>query len=248
MSLQVRIGVACPIPAERAAFLEWLSAAGYDPVPMLDLDSMARELSARPVEALIADADLVPTVDLPRVVRLLGGNRPLILVGSPGSAREVVPRDATWVERPVTEGTFLLLVALALAEGRPTRRSPRKFVRQLHSTIDGVDAKVMDVSAEGVRLEVSAAQRAALPPYFTLRVPGFGVVAKVKRVWVAMPPIDVDQQSSGADQGRPKVAVWCGGIIDKTAVKAKTGWGTFVETAPSTAEITTRESRPSDQF
>ncbi len=229
MSNTVRIGVACPIPGERAVFLEWLSASGYEPVPMLDLDCMARDVGLRPVEALIADAALVPAVDLPRIVRILGANRPLILVGAPGSAPETVPRDATWVERPVTNDTFLLLVALALAEGRPARRSPRKGVPQLLSTIDGVAARVMDVSAEGVRLEVCETQPAALPPYFTLRVPGFGVVAKVKRVWVAMPP---------------NGSMWCGGVVEKQMPKAKTTWCTFVETAPSTAEIICDESRP----
>ena len=33
----VRIGVACPIAGERAAFLEWLTLAGYDPMPMLSI-------------------------------------------------------------------------------------------------------------------------------------------------------------------------------------------------------------------
>ena len=27
----VKVGVACPIPGERAAFLEWLTHAGYEP-------------------------------------------------------------------------------------------------------------------------------------------------------------------------------------------------------------------------
>ena len=49
MSSKVRIAVACPIPGERAAFMEWLSGAGYEPIPMLDLDCIARDLGARPV-------------------------------------------------------------------------------------------------------------------------------------------------------------------------------------------------------
>ena len=222
MSSKVRIGVACPIPGERAAFIEWLEGAGYEPVPMLDLDSVARELGVRPIEALISDARFVPVLELPRIVRFLGPNRPLMLVGAPGTGPEIVPRDATWIDRPTTKERFLLLVALALAEGRPARRSPRRFVPKVMSTIDGVAAKVMDVSAEGVRLEVCEVQTAALPPYFTLRVPGFGVAIKVKRVWVAQP-------ANGA--------MSCGGVVDKPLPKAKTTWKTFVENAPSTASI-----------
>ncbi|MDO8680708.1 MAG: hypothetical protein Q7R30_19500 [Acidobacteriota bacterium] len=228
MSIKVRVGVACPIPGERAAFIEWLDGAGYEPVPMLDLDSVARDLSVRPIEALIADVRFVPATELPRIVRILGPNRALMLVGAAGSGPEAVPRDATWIDRPVTKNNFLLLVALALAEGRPARRSPRKFVPKLLSTIDGVTARVMDVSTEGVRLEVCEVQTAALPPYFTLRVPGFGLAIKVKRVWVAMPP---------------NGAMWCGGVVDKPMPKAKTTWRTFVENAPSTASIVSGESR-----
>ena len=78
-------------------------------------------------------------------------------------------------------------VALGLAEGRPARRSPRKLVPRLLASVDGVTSKIVDVSSEGVRLEIAGASPSALPPYFILKVPAFGVAAKVKRVWVAMP-------------------------------------------------------------
>ena len=229
MPIFERIGVACPILGERATFTEWLSAAGYEPVPMLDLDLLARDLSSRPVEALIADIALVPSVELPRLIRILGPNRPLIVVGEPALALEQVPRDVTWIDRPATRDNFLLSLALALAEGRPARRSPRKAVPRLLSHIDGVSAKIMDVSAEGVRLEVSGAAPPALPPFFTLRVPAFGVTAKVKRVWVAVP-----------NQG----ALWCGGIIDRgQTVKTEIAWSRFIQTAPTaTGAVTLRPS------
>ena len=167
----VKIGVACPIPGERAAFLEWLSLAGYEPIPMISIDSVGRDLASRPLQALIADVSLVSPADLPRIVKILGANRPLILVGDAKDAIEDVPKDAAWIDRPVTRDTFLLSVALALAEGRPARRSPRRLVPRLLSSVDGVTSKVVDVSVEGVRLEITGASPSALPPYFTLRVP-----------------------------------------------------------------------------
>lgn len=218
----VKIGVACPIPGERAAFLEWLTLAGYEPVPMLNLDTVGRDLNARPIEALVADVSLVSAADLPRIVKTLGPNRSLVLVGDPKDAIEDVPRDATWVDRPVTRETFLLSVALALAEGRPARRSPRKMVPKLLSSVDGVSSKLVDISAEGVRLEITGATPAALPPFFTLRVPGFGVAAKVKRVWVAMPA-----------QG----SMWCGGIVERQAGKNAVAWNKFVANAPGSGQI-----------
>jgi len=213
---RIKIGVACPIPGERAAFLEWLKVDEYAAVPMLDIDAIGRDLNTRPIEALIADVKLVPAADLARVVKTLGPNRPLILVGNPEDAIEDVPRDATWIDRPVTKENFMLSIQLALAEGRPARRSPRRIVPQLPSSVDGVSSKIVDVSNEGVRLEVSGASPSILPPYFTLRVPGFGVSTKVKRVWVAAPK---------------KGTVCCGGIIEpKTG--AAVAWNNFLQNAP----------------
>jgi hypothetical protein len=213
----VKVGVACPLPGERAAFLEWLTSAGYEPVPMLNLETVVRDMPVRPIEALIADVSLISATELPRMVRMLGPNRPLVLVGAAKERIEEVPRDATWISRPVTREGFLLSIALALAEGRPARRSPRQIVRLL-ATIDGVASKLVDVSDEGVRLEIAGASSAALPPFFILKVPAFGVAAKVKRVWVATP---------GTNH------LWCGGIIERPAEKtAKMPWTTFVKTAP----------------
>ena len=228
MPVLERIGVACPILGERAAFMDWLSAAGYEPAPMLDLDLLGRDLTTRPVEALIADVALVPAADLPRLLRILGANRPLIVVGEAANALETVPRDVTWIDRPVTRDNFLLSIALALAEGRPARRSPRKRVPRLLSQIDGVSAKVMDVSHEGVRLEVTGAAPSSLPPYFTLKVTAFGVSTRVKRVWVTAP-----------GQG----SLWCGGVIERgQPAKAEASWNRFIETAPTTGDITMRPS------
>lgn len=215
----VKIGVACPIAGERAAFLEWLTLAGYEPVPMLTLDTLAKDLATRPIEALVADVRLVSATELPKIVKLLGPNRALILVGNAEDAIEEVPRDAGWMDRPVSRETFQLQVALGLAEGRPARRSPRMMVPQLPSSVDGVTSRVVDVSTEGVRLEIAGASPSVLPPYFLLKVPAYGVATKVKRVWVAAP-----------QPGQ----VWCGGVIEKPAERSKgvTPWYTFIKTAP----------------
>jgi hypothetical protein len=220
-AISVKIGVACPIAGERAAFLEWLALAGYEPVPMLNIDAVGREFNTRPIEALIADVSLVSAADLPRIVKTLGQNRPLILVGAPKDAIEDVPKDATWIDRPVTRDTFLLSIALALAEGRPARRSPRKMVPKLMSSVDGVSSNIVDVSVEGVRLEITGPSTLALPPFFTLRVPGFGLATKVKRVWVAMPA-----------QG----SMWCGGIVERQD-KNLAAWNKFVLNAPGSGQI-----------
>jgi hypothetical protein len=201
--------------------MEWLDAAGYEPRPMLDLESLARDLESRPIEVLIADFDLITPADLNTVMRTLTANRPLILVGNAGAAPPGITREATWLDRAVSIDELKMAVALALAEGRPARRSRRKSVSYLHSTVDGVAAHVVDVSYEGVRLQLNGAQPSVLAPYFTMRVPGFGVASVVKRVWVAQP-----------DTG----AVWCGGIIERPLPTSKGTWKDLVDTAPSSGE------------
>lgn len=213
-----RIGVGCPIPSERATFIEWLDASGYEPVPMIDLSAIETGSDGRPMEALIADVGLVPPERLPLVLKRLGSNRPLILVGPPDQAPDCVMRDVSWIDRPVAYEGLVLQVALALAEGRPARRSPRKLVTPLGSTVDGVNAQVMDVSPEGVRLELHGVQAGALPPIFTMRVPAFGVVTTVKRVWVTQP-------SPGS--------IWCGGSVVRNSPKSAHAWRTLVDNAPS---------------
>jgi hypothetical protein len=229
MSTRIRIGIACPITGERAAFIEWLDAAGYEPMPMLDLRSIVSTMETRPMEAILADNEVAPAAELASVIRTLGPNRPVILIGEKGTAPPYVNRDASWIDRPVSHEGLLMSVALALAEGRPSRRSPRKLVSPLMSSIDGVVSQVLDVSAEGVRLEVAGSPSVSLPPIFTMRVPTFNVVTTVKRVWVAQP-------------GRR--SVWCGGTVVRTSPKAAIAWQTLVDTAPTSEHRIIAEARP----
>jgi hypothetical protein len=228
MSTRIRIGVACPIPGERAAFIEWLDAAGYEPVPLLDVRSVASAIETRPMEAILVDNDIAPPSEMPALIRTLGPNRPIILIGEKDAAPAYVNRDASWLDRPVSYESFLMSIALALAEGRPARRSPRKPVAPLMSSIDGISSQVLDVSLEGVRLELHAGHSVSLPPMFTMRVPAFGVVTTVKRVWVTHPG---------------QRALWCGGTVVRSSPKAAIAWQTLVDTAPTSMHKILGEKR-----
>jgi hypothetical protein len=87
----------------------------------------------------------------------------------------------------------------------------------------------MDVSAEGVRLEIAGGSPSTLPPVFTLKIPGFGVQAKVKRVWVAMPA-----------QG----SVWCGGILERQTDKADLNWRKFITNSPNMGQHIIMDAPP----
>jgi hypothetical protein len=222
MATSTTVGIACSVPSERATFMAWLAAAGYQPVPMRDLRSLARDLEQQPIEALVASAHVVSQVGLSAVLKILTANRPLVVVGQLDSRLEL-RRRASWLDWPTSVDALALGVALALAEGRPVRRSARKSVLYLPATIDGVVSQVVDVSNEGVRLRLNNTTPLTLPPYFTLRVEAFGVAAVVQRAWVAR------------SEAR---TVICGGRIQQHLPRSKT-WTHLVAMAPAVASTVT---------
>ena len=225
MPTPIPIGIACPIAAERAAWMAWLEAAGYKGVSMIDLDSLAQDLDRRPIEALVADARVVAQLGLAAVLRILTANRPLVIIGRVEGCPPELRHHASWLERPTTADALTMAVALALAEGRPARRSPRKSVLHLPATVDGVNSQVIDVSDEGVRLRLQLKRTTAstLPPYFTLRVEAFSVATVVQRVWVGHASDHI---------------VLCGGRIQRLLPRSTT-WTHLVTMAPAAASSVT---------
>jgi hypothetical protein len=217
------VGIACAIPSERAAFVEWLAAAGYQPVSMRDLRALTTDLKQQPIEALVATADVVSQVGLPTVLKILTPNRPLVIVGQLDSCPPECRRRTSWLDRPTSAAALAIRVALALAEGRPVRRSTRKSVLYLPATVDGVVSQVVDVSDEGVRLQLKSSAASTLRPYFTLRIEAFGVAAVVQRAWFARPEA---------------LTVLCGGRIQQHLPRSRT-WAHLVSLAPAAASTVT---------
>jgi hypothetical protein len=236
MARQPRIGLACPIPGERAALLEWLSSAGYDPVPMIESASITRELAAGGFEALIVDSALVSGADAAPWLRVLGNNRPLIIVGEVDAAAraDAHQREASYLARPFTREMAMMTVSLALAEGRPARRSRRQSVARIPATADEAPSFVVDVSYEGIRLEIPETKRSTLPPFFKVQVPLLRIGVIVQRVWVGNTPV------AAAKTRTPKRAalVECGVTLKRNSQAATDAWRTFVDNAaPSTSTI-----------
>ena len=122
--------------------------------------------------------------------------------------------------RPIERAGLVFAVTLALAEGRPMRRSPRKRVSPFQGLIDGVPSRVVDVSHEGVRLVLAARHRSSLPPHFTLRVPVFNVAIAIQRVWVSA--------MAGATS-----QLCCGGALSHNPQRSADSWRSLVDVTPS---------------
>jgi hypothetical protein len=121
------------------------------------------------------------------------------------------------------QSTFLLAASLAIAEGRPARRSLRRLVPRLPSDINGASAFLLDVSTEGLRLEVSREAGNKLGPHFQVLVPLFNVGVVVRRVWV--------RSESGSDQPR----VQCGASLIESDQRSMDAWRRMLENAPESA-------------
>ena len=218
MSDRASIALACTQSAERTSLTEWLSVSGYHPVLLPDLSRLDDDLQSNAIEALIADMVLIPRDDDVRnLVRRLGANRPLLVIGDTSRLPVATLGDVSVLSRPVTRDGILLSVGLALAEGRPARRFPRRPVEPIPATAQGISVTVREASVGGVGLDVSGPRQAVLPPYFNLRIPEFGVHVLVKRAWIV--PVTPELMR-------------CGGTVEGDLNGATCSWTDFAREAP----------------
>jgi hypothetical protein len=173
-----------PQADERAAISEWVRAAGFEPVVLVDACFVQSEMSGQPPVMVVADAALLTPIFIAGL-RKGDPNRPIMAIGHGGTANQshLARKNITFHERPLDEASLLLAMTLAQAEGRLARRSERKAVR-VPTTIEGTAAMLVDVSNEGLRLEVDANQGAKLSPQFVVQVTVLKMAVPVQRVWV----------------------------------------------------------------
>jgi len=226
MSDRVTVALACPRSSERTTITEWLSQSGYEPVAYPDTVRLETHLRLAPVEALIADLSLAPREDDVRdLVRRLGSNRPLVALGEANHLPVSLRGDVSVLTRPLSRESVLITVGLALAEGRPARRHPRKSVQPIRASANGLTVTIREASISGVGLEFSGGRANALPPFFRLRVPEFGVHCVVKRAWT----------SAGAQD-----LVRCGGTVEGDLPDAARAWAEFTKDAPAPVAFVAR--------
>lgn len=215
-----RVGVACPSPVERAAIADWLRSAGFEPVVLVDACFVASDFTGQPPVLVVADESLL-TPHFVQAMRKGDPNRPILAIGTaddPAKAA-LVRKGVTFHTRPLSEPALLLAVSLAQAESRTARRSERKMVPRLATTIEGTPAVLLDVSNEGLRLEVDAGGGARLSPQFVVQVPMLKMSVPVQRVWV---------KSASAGSGRK---VQCGATLLASDERTLLAWQRLADPA-----------------
>ena len=216
-----RVIVSLSNVAEAAAVADWLRSDGFEPVQRHTAQSAADEMIL-PFALLIAD---VAHRRLLMQSRGRNAVAPTILIGNAATASsgDSFGAQTMYLSRPIDRAVFTCFVAMAMLESRPVRRSIRKSVNHFDAVVNGVPSHIVDVSLEGLRLEISRDGRSALPPYFTVRVPLVGVAVTVQRMWT--------QSSSRRDP-----SIWYGGALSQNRTSITQAWKAFVDNIPTVGQ------------
>ena len=179
---------------------------------------------------LIADASWAVGTALQTVTRSRNQLVPTILIGDAAERRSTAVNVQTmYMTRPIEKAVLSCFVQMALMDDRPVRRSPRKPVKRFDALVNGQPSGIIDVSPEGLRLEIPRDRRSALPPYFAVRVPLVGVAVIAKRMWT---------------QSTPKAAstIWCGAELSHNRASSEERWRAFVDSIPNLGDASLRVS------
>lgn len=216
---QALVVVADPSLGEQ--LVEWLPDAGYTARVVRSFAVGRAELDSASPDLLVAEIKLGAYNGLHLAIRARsrGVKTPVILLGDPDAVlqAEAERHQSAYLTMPVDERVLIETIRRAETEYRPTRRSPRKRVPMLDAMVNDVQARILDVSYEGLRLQVSR-QPASIPPYFMLRIPLFNVSCRAQRVWTLDPP--------------DKNGLWCGAAIVGVDPAGAVAWRALVDSVP----------------
>ena len=219
---RLRVILALTDAFEGAAVMDGLLADGFEPVWRSTVQDVRHEMH-EPFDLLIVDASLAANASLHSNGRSRDPLSPVILIGDEGSQ----PVDATgrsmYLSRPVDRAKLACFVAMALQQDRPVRRSTRKRVNRVRAIVDAVPAYIVDVSAEGLRMEVPRDRRSPLPPLFSVRLPGANLSLTVQRRW-----------TQPLSKGVP--TTYCGGALCENRASVEHAWRLFVDSVPIVGE------------
>jgi DNA-binding response OmpR family regulator len=202
--------------------VEWLADAGYH-ARVLRVFAVARaELDSTAPDLLVSQIKLGAYNGLHLAIRSRsrGSKLPIILIGDPDAVlqAEAERHHTAYLGLPLDSQVFHETLRREQADYRPTRRSPRKRVPMLDALVNDVQARILDVSYEGLRLQVSEQESAAIPPYFMLRIPLFNLSCRAQRVWTQDPP--------------DRNGLWCGAAIVGVDVAGAVAWRSLVDAVP----------------
>ena len=220
MSFRPRVTLASPLLDECRTLSEWLVAEGYEPSTLTNPARLTDELRTRAIDMLVVDARFAAAAIA--ALRARNAQLPIAILGDvdPVAEAQAISRGMTYLVRPLDRTLVVCTISMAIMESRPTRRSERKRAR-VDAIVRGVPSRIIDVSREGMRLEIPRTKNAAPPPpLFDVGLPMLGVSLTVRRLWTAAPP------AMGPD------AIWYGGELSNNSHRVELAWNTLVDALP----------------
>ncbi len=220
MAVSPRVIVALPDVVECATIGEWLSANHFEPVRQENARTAAREMHARDFDLLVTDATFAVRDGLLNVSRQRNPSTAAVVIGNGAEVDPRVSRHAMYLDRPLDRATLLCTVMMAIMEGRPMRRSPRKIANCFEAVVNDAPSRIIDASHHGLLLEMPGRGRSDVPVHFNVRVPLIGVAVTVQRVWAR------------SATGLSTPAMWCGLALSTNRPASEQGWRGFVDMLP----------------
>lgn len=193
-----------------------LADSGHEPMLASDFASARAVLNERP-DLLVTDVKLAEYNGLHLAIRAASIGTAAIVVGEPDPVlqADAEREQATYVTLPLHVGRVLEVIKKVLDTSRRTRQLPRNQIRGIEALVDDSRVLVVDVSDEGMRIQMPAAH--APPLSFLVTLPQFNFTCRVERVWT--------RQIARTQTG---VAVWCGAAISSEDSAAATAWRALV--------------------
>ncbi len=223
MPFPQQVILATPDINESRRLASWLEAEGFEVIQRSTARSAMDLVAAQPFDLMVTDSTFATTGGLRAYGLARFRETPVVVLGDAAGERACAPfaSQIMFLERPIDQAVFICMVTMALMDARAERKSPRRTVKPFEATVNGVPSHIIDVSREGVRLELPRDRR-TITPQFVLRVPLIGVGLAVQRVWVRVP---------GATE--PVDRMWCGGQLTQNQIIAEQGWHRFIDTLVS---------------
>jgi len=222
MSHPIHVGVAFPQRDERDTIAAWLSAGEMAVELLVDACRIDSDVAGRGFGCVVADGTFLRNGYLASL-RKQDPRLPIVAVVDPADADlPIFRRGVSVVPRPVDAPALVLSVSLAHGEGRQARRRPRTRMPRVPSRVSGVSATVLDISRDGVRLELPRASVAKLGPQFRFQVPMVALDVVLRRAWVGRATGD---------------AVQCGAMLVEPDTAQRLAWDRLMEVSGSTMSL-----------
>ncbi len=187
VSSSLLVGLALSDRAERDVVAAWLATADMVVEVLVEACKVDADVAGRGLSCVVMDESLWRRGFLASLRK----HDPRLPVVAVVSASAVADADGDLaragvgvVARPLDAEALVLAVSLAFGEGRQARSRIRTRTPRVPSRVGGASATILDISANGVRLEVPLTALARLGPQFRLHVPMVALDVVVRRAWV----------------------------------------------------------------